>query len=81
MDKRQIGMQYREDMLRGLARLGYVTISQLAKLLGGRCTESTLKMTGRTLRWLRDNGFVATKRDTTSVTSELLVAVNGAGAR
>ncbi|MEX3999680.1 hypothetical protein AB4Y38_12370 [Paraburkholderia sp. EG285A] len=81
MDKRQIGMQYREDALRALARLGYATIRQLAKLLHGRCTESTLKMTGRTLRWLRDNGFVVTRRDTTSVTSELLVAVNGAGAR
>lgn len=74
-------MHYREEALRALARLGYATIRQLARLLHGSCTESTLKMTGRTLRWLRNNGFIVTKRDTGSVTSELLVAVNGAGAR
>lgn len=81
MDKRQIGLQYREEALRALARLGYATTRQLAKLLHGSCTESTLKMTGRTLRWLRAHHFVVARRDNNSVTGELLVAVNSAGAR
>jgi len=36
-------------------------------------------MTGRTLHWLRDAGFVVTKRDGCSVTGELLIAVNAKG--
>lgn len=80
MDKRQKGRLYRRDALLALARLGYATTRQLARLLHGSCTESTLKMTGRTLRWLRENGYVVTRRDGDSVTGELLVAVNGKGA-
>lgn len=80
MDKRQQGRGYRRDALLALARLGYATTRQLAKYLHGSCTESAVKMTGRTLRWLREAGLVVTKRDGGSVTGELLVAVNAKGA-
>lgn len=80
MDKRQQGRRYRRDALLALARLGYATTRQLAKYLHGSCTESAVKMTGRTLRWLREAGLVVTKRDGGSVTGELLVAVNAKGA-
>lgn len=79
MDKRQQGRHYRRDALFALARLGYATTRQLARFLHGSCTESAVKMTGRTLRWLRDAGFVVAKRDGGSVTGELLVAVNAKG--
>ncbi|MDO3510591.1 hypothetical protein Q3P06_01575 [Ralstonia pseudosolanacearum] len=80
MDKRQQGRHYRREALFALARLGYATTRQLARLLHGNCAESAVKMTGRTLRWLRDEGFVVAKRDGDSVTGELLVAVNARGA-
>lgn len=80
MDKRQQGQLYRRHALLALARLGYATTRQLARLLHGSCTESTMKMTGRTLRWLRENGYVVIKRDGGSVTGELLTAVNAKGA-
>lgn len=80
MDKRQQGQHYRRAALLALARLGYATTKQLAKLLHGSCTESAVKMTGRTLRWLREEGLVVATRDGDSVLGELLVAVNAKGA-
>lgn len=81
MDKRQVGRRYRREAPCVSARLGDATTRQLAMQLHGSCTESTTKMTGRTLRWLREKGYVVTRRDGDSVTGELLVAVNGAGAK
>ncbi|WP_112184179.1 replication-relaxation family protein [Ralstonia sp. GX3-BWBA] len=80
MDKRQQGQHYRRAALFWLARLGYATTRQLAKLLHGSCTESAVKMTGRTLRRLREEGLVVAKRDGDSVLGELLLAVNAKGA-
>jgi hypothetical protein len=80
MNKREQGMQYRTLMLRALARLGYATTRQLAKIVWWRCDESTRKMAGRTLRWLLKHGFIVTRRDSDSVNGEQLAAVTAAGA-
>lgn len=80
MNKREQGMHYRVQVLRALARLGYASTRQLAKMLWRRCDRSTRKMTGRTLRWLLDSGHIVTKRDGDSVNGEQLAAVTAAGA-
>lgn len=80
MNKREQGMHYRVQMLRALARLGYATTRQLAKIVWGRCDGSTRKMAGRTLRWLLDSGYIVTRRDADSVNGEQLAAVTIAGA-
>jgi|GEM_PF-1852775 len=80
MDKRRTGQHYRETTLRALSWLGYASTRQLAKMLHGRCTESTRKMTGRTLRWLHERGYIVTRRDENSVAGELLAAITAAGA-
>jgi hypothetical protein len=80
MDKRAKGHNYREATLRALARLGYASTRQLARLLHKQCTESTRKMTGRTLGWLHERGYIVTKRDGDSVAGELLAAITVAGA-
>jgi len=80
MNKREQGMQYRGQVLRALARLGYATTRQLAKIVWRRCDGSTRKMTGRTLRWLLDSGYIVTRRDADSVNGEQLAAVTIAGA-
>jgi hypothetical protein len=80
MNKREQGMHYRVQMLRALARLGYATTRQLAKIVWRRCDGSTRKMTGRTLRGLVDSGYIVTKRVGDSVNGEQLAAVTIAGA-
>lgn len=80
MNKREQGMHYRVQVLRALARLGYASTRQLAKMLWQRCDGSTRKMTGRTLRWLLDSGYIVTKRDGDSVNGEQLAAVTASGA-
>jgi len=80
MNKREQGMHYRVQMLRALARLGYATTRQLAKIVWRRCDGSTRKMAGRTLRWLLDSGYIVTRRDDDSVNGEQLAAVTIAGA-
>lgn len=80
MNKREQGLQYRVLVLMALARLGYATTRQLAKVVWWRCDESTRKMCGRTLRWLLRHGFIVTKRDGDSVNCEMLAAVTAAGA-
>lgn len=67
MNKRQQGKQYRVLVLRALARLGYSTTRQLAKMVWWRCDESTRKMCGRTLRWLLKERLIVTKRDGDSI--------------
>jgi DNA-binding transcriptional ArsR family regulator len=80
MNKREQGMQYRVQTLKALAHLGYATTRQLAKVVWRRCDGSTRKMTGRTLRWLLDSGYIVTRRDAGSVNGEQLAAVTIAGA-
>jgi len=80
MNKRTQGMQYRVLVLRALARLGYATTRQLAKMVWWRCDGSTRKMAGRTLRWLIKRGYIVTRRDRDSVNGEQLSAVTTAGA-
>lgn len=80
MNKRERGMHYRVQMMKALARLGYASTRQLAKMLWRRCDGSTRKMAGRTLRWLLDSGYIVTKRDGDSVNGEQLAAVTAAGA-
>lgn len=80
MNKREQGRHYRVQALRALARLGYATTRQLAKIVWRRCDGSTRKMTGRTLRWLLDSGYIVTRRDADSVNGEQLAAVTIAGA-
>jgi DNA-binding transcriptional ArsR family regulator len=80
MNKREQGMHYRVQILRALARLGYATTRQLAKIVWRRCDGSTRKMAGRTLRWLLDSGYIVTRRDDDSVNGEQLAAVTIAGA-
>lgn len=80
MNKRQQGLQYRALVLRALARLGYATVRQLAKLVWWRCDDSSRKMVGRTLRWLLQRGYIVTRRNGNSVNGEQLAAVTAAGA-
>ena len=80
MNKREQGMHYRVQVLKALARLGYATTRQLAKVVWRRCDDSTRKMAGRTLRWLLDSGYIVTRRDNDSVNGEQLSAVTIAGA-
>ena len=80
MNKREQGKQYRRLVLMALARLGYATTRQLARVVWWRCDESTRKMCGRTLRWLLKRGYIVTKRDGDSVNGEQLAAVTAAGA-
>jgi hypothetical protein len=80
MNKREQGKQYRVLVLRALARVGYATTRQLAKMVWWRCDESTRKMCGRTLRWLLKERLIVTKRDGDSVNGEQLAAVTAAGA-
>jgi hypothetical protein len=80
MNKREQGMQYRVLVLRALARLGYATTRQLAKMVWWRCDDSTRKMAGRTLRWLLKRSYIVTRRDGDSVNGEQLAAVTVAGA-
>jgi len=80
MNKREQGKQYRVLVLRALARVGYATTRQLAKMVWWRCDESTRKMCGRTLRCLLKERLIVTKRDGDSVNGEQLAAVTAAGA-
>jgi len=80
MNKREQGKQYRVEVLRALARLGYATTRQLAKIVWRQCDESSRKMCGRTLRWLLKEHLIVTKRDGDSVNGEQLSAVTAAGA-
>lgn len=80
MNKREQGMQYRVLVLRALARLGYATTRQLAKMVWWRCDDSTRKMAGRTLRWLLNRGYIVTRRNGDSVNGEQLAAVTATGA-
>lgn len=80
MNKREQGIHYRVQMLTTLARLGYATTRQLAKIVWRRCDGSTRKMAGRTLRWLSGSGYITTRRDGDSVNGEQLAAVTIAGA-
>lgn len=80
MNKREQGTHYRVQMLRALARLGYASTRQLAKIVWWRCDESSRKMAGRTLRWLLNSRHIVTKRDGDSVNGEQLAAVTATGA-
>lgn len=73
-------MHYRIQILQALAKLGYATTRQLAKIVWRECDESSRKMCGRTLRWLLKERLVVTKRDGDSVNGEQLSAVTIAGA-
>lgn len=80
MSKRTRGHAYRVNTLRLLARLGYASTRQVARAVWWRCDESTRKMTGRTLRWLLERGYIVTRRDGDSINGEQLSAVTAAGA-
>jgi len=80
MSKRDIGHEYRINTLRFLARVGYASTRQVARAIWWRCDISTRKMAGRTLRWLLENGYIVTRRDSDSINGEQLSAVTAAGA-
>lgn len=80
MNKREQGIQYRILALRALARLGYASTRQLAKIVWWQCDGSTRKMASRTLRWLLERGYIVVRRNGDSVNGEQLAAVTAAGA-
>lgn len=80
MNKREQGMEYRVQVLEALARLGYASTRQLARMVWRGCDDSSRKMCGRTLRWLQARRYIVTKRDGDSVNGEQLAAVTVAGA-
>jgi len=73
-------MQYRTLVLEALSHVGYATTRQVAKMVWRECDDSSRKMAGRTIRWLRESGYIVTRRDDDSVNGEMLVAVTAAGA-
>jgi hypothetical protein len=80
MNKREQGREYRIQVLQALARLGYASTRQLARLVWRGCDGSSRKMCGRTLRWLLSRRYIVTRRDGDSVNGEQLAAVTAAGA-
>jgi hypothetical protein len=80
MNKREQGQEYRIQVLQTLARLGYASTRQLARMVWRGCDGSSRKMCGRTLRWLLARRYIVTRRDGDSVNGEQLAAVTVAGA-
>lgn len=77
--KQAIGLDYRAKTMKFLARVGYATTRQVARAVMGASDVSARKMAGRTIRRLRQLGFLAEKRDGNSMAGEQLVALNRAG--
>jgi len=77
--KQQLGREYRVKTLKFLARTGYATTRQLARAVWGGCDTSSRKMAGRTIRRLRQLGYLVVKRDGNSVAGEQMLALTRAG--
>lgn len=63
-----------------LARLGYASTRQVARAVWSGCSPSNRKMAERTLRSLRDDGLIVSRREGNSIHGEQLSALNRKGA-
>ncbi len=79
--KKEKGEEYRLKTAALLAVLGYASTRQVARGVFGNCSISSRKMAGRTLRWLKKNKLIVTKRDGESVNGEQLSALTAAGVK
>ncbi|WP_297575968.1 hypothetical protein [uncultured Deefgea sp.] len=73
LNKQQQGEINRLRVLLYISRVGYASLKQIARAIWQRTDASALVMTGRTLKWLTEEKYIVTRRDT--IKSELLVTL------
>lgn len=77
--KAAVGRANREGTMLLLARLGYASTRQVARAIWSGCSPSNRKMAERTLRSLRDDGYILSRREDGGIHGEQLSALNRKG--
>lgn len=79
LNKQQQGEINRLRVLLYISKVGYASLKQIARAIWQRTDASALVMAGRTLKWLTEEKYIVTRRDT--IKSELLVTLTKKGTR
>lgn len=79
--KQEIGNQYRARTMQMVARMGYATTRQISMAVFAGTDVTSKKMAGRTIRRLRQDGYLVEKRVGDTVAGELMIALNRRGAQ